>query len=96
MISTHFKGKVGVDDGRGSRSPPAERAIRASRLPFSVEALMSKKDARNDSTSQETIRTACIINRDDRSVDFPEHCVSVKEESADWINKPGLSTPPRK
>ncbi|XP_056625981.1 homeobox protein MSH-A [Triplophysa dalaica] len=97
MFSAHFNGKLSSDndDGRGSRSPPAERAIRASRLPFSVEALMSKKDARNESTCPETIRKTCIINQDDRSVDFSEHCVCVKEESASWINKPGLSTPPR-
>lgn len=98
MFSGHFNGKLSSDndDGRGSRSPSAERAIRASRLPFSVEALMSKKDARSESTCPETIRKTCIINQDDRSVDFSEHCVCVKEESASWINKPGLSTPPRK
>ncbi|KAK9962936.1 hypothetical protein ABG768_006171 [Culter alburnus] len=100
MISAHYKGKVSSDeddDDHGSRSSPPEPSVRTQRLPFSVEALMSKK-GRSESTSQELIQMPCMINKDDRSViysvDSTKRCESVKEEFS-WINKPRLSTSPR-
>lgn len=98
MISANYKGKVSSDedeDDHGSRSSPPERSVRAQSLPFSVEALMSKK-GRSESTSQELIHMPCVINQDDRSVIYSsKRCESVKEDSS-WINKPRLSTSPRK
>lgn len=95
MISANYKGKVSSDeddDDHGSRSSPPERSVRTQSLPFSVEALMSKK-GRSESTSQEL---PCIIKQDDRSVIYSsKRCESVKEDSS-WINKPRLSTSPRK
>ncbi|XDV36989.1 hypothetical protein PO909_006690 [Leuciscus waleckii] len=97
MISANYKGKVSSDedeDDHGSRSSPPERSVRTQSLPFSVEALMSKK-GRSESTSQELIQMPCIINQDDRSVIYSsKRCESVKEDSS-WINKPRLSTSPR-
>lgn len=101
MSSDNYKGNASSDeedDDQGSRSPPPERSVQTQSLPFSVEALMSKK-GRSESTSQEPIHMPCMINPDDRSViysesvDFPKRCESVKEDSS-WINKPRLS--PRK
>lgn len=101
MISAHYKGKVSSDeddDDHGSRSSPPEPSGRTQSLPFSVEALMSKK-VRSETTSQELIQMPCVINKDDRSViysvDSTKRCESVKEDFS-WINKPRLSTSPRK
>lgn len=96
MISAHYKDKVSSDnndDGRGSRSSPI--TVRASRLPFSVEALMSKDETRSEKCAQDATLVPCVIKQDERSVDSSQHCLFVKEESASWIHKP-ISTPPRK
>lgn len=94
MISANYKGKVSSDedeDDQGSRSSPP---VRTQSLPFSVEALMSKK-GRSESTSQELIQIPRITKQDDRSVIYSsKRCESVKEDSS-WINKPRLSTSPR-
>ncbi|XP_052005940.1 homeobox protein MSX-2-like [Xyrauchen texanus] len=104
MISAHHKGEVSLDDDDdGSRSSPTERSVRAPILSFSVEALMSKNRTKSESTSPESIRMPCIINRDDRSViaryseapdsmDFPKDCLSVNKDSSSLINKPRSST----
>ncbi|KAG1962960.1 homeobox protein MSH-A [Pimephales promelas] len=96
MISANYKGKVSSDedeDDQGSRSSPPERLVRTQSLPFSVEALMSKK-GRSQSTSQELSQMPCIMNQDDRSVIYSsKRCESVKEDSS-WINK-HRSTSPR-
>ncbi|XP_077092015.1 homeobox protein MSH-A isoform X2 [Siphateles boraxobius] len=97
MISANYKGKVSSDedeDDHGSRSSPQERSVRTQSLPFSVEALMSKK-GRSESTSQELSQMPCIINQDDRSVIYSsKRRESVKEDSS-WINKHRLSPSPR-
>ncbi|XP_059378279.1 homeobox protein MSH-A-like [Carassius carassius] len=94
MISANYKGKTSSDeedDDQGSRSS----SVRTQSLPFSVEALISKK-GRNESCSREPIPMSCLINPDDRSViysesvDFPKRCESVREDSS-WINKPRSS-----
>lgn len=87
MISANYTGKTSSDeddddDEQGSRS------VQTQSLSFSVEALMSKK-----STSHEPMQMPFMINAEDRSVDFPKHRESVKEDSS-WTNKPTLS--PRK
>lgn len=98
MSSANYKSKTSSDEedeDQGSRSSPPERSVQTQSLSFSVEALMSKK-RRSESTSHEPIQMPCIINPEDRSViysesvDFPERCESVKEDSS-WINKPTLS-----
>nr|XP_055033253.1 homeobox protein MSH-A [Misgurnus anguillicaudatus] len=101
MISVHYKDKVSSDnddedDGRGSRSSPiTERSVRASRLPFSVEALMSKSETRIEKSAQDATLVPCVIKQDERSVDSSQHCVFVKEESASWMIHKPISTPPR-